>query len=86
MTTITLENVQHLALDLVAPSPDNVRTSLGELADLVRSVKATGIVVPLLVLPANAAGVHHIVAGHRRYAAAVKAGLETVVLAGISPV
>lgn len=78
MTTITLENVQHLALDLVAPSPDNVRTSLGELADLVRSVKATGIVVPLLVLPANAAGVHHIVAGHRRYAAAVKAGLETV--------
>jgi ParB/RepB/Spo0J family partition protein len=78
MTATTLETVQHLALGLVAPNPDNVRTSLGDMDDLVRSVKATGIVVPLLVLPANTEGVHHIVAGHRRYAAAVKAGLETV--------
>jgi ParB/RepB/Spo0J family partition protein len=78
MTTTTIETVQHLSLDLVAPHPDNVRTLLGDLDDLVRSLKSSGIIVPLLVLPADPDGVHHIVAGHRRYAAAVKAGLETV--------
>jgi ParB/RepB/Spo0J family partition protein len=81
MTTTTstiVETVQHLPIALVAPSPDNVRSSLGNLDDLVRSIKASGILVPLLVLPADAEGVHHIVAGHRRYAAAVKAGRESV--------
>ena len=81
MTTSTntiVETVQHVPIALVAPSPDNVRSSLGDLDDLVRSIKASGILVPLLVLPADAEGVHHIVAGHRRYAAAVKAGRESV--------
>jgi ParB family transcriptional regulator, chromosome partitioning protein len=71
MTTTTTETVQHLALTQVAPHAENVRGSLGNLDDLIRSVKTSGILAPLLVLPANDAGVHHIVAGHRRYAAVI---------------
>ena len=37
-----------------------------------------GIETPLVVLPTDSAGVHHIVAGHRRHAAAASAGLATV--------
>lgn len=58
------------------PHPDNPRRSLGDLAELTRSVKAHGVLMPLLVLPAGTDGDHHlIVAGHRRHAAAIEAGL-----------
>ena len=62
----------------VAAHPDNPRRHLGDLAELVRSMKAHGVLQPLLVLPANDDGVHLIVAGHRRHAAAAQAGLERV--------
>jgi ParB/RepB/Spo0J family partition protein len=63
--------------DLV-PHPDNPRGSLGDLTELVRSINAHGILEPLVVLPADDHGVHLIVAGHRRHAAALKAGVDTV--------
>jgi ParB/RepB/Spo0J family partition protein len=63
-----------LALDALRPHPDNPRTSLGDLTELSRSIRAQGILEPLLVLPANEAGEHLIIAGHRRHGAAVKAG------------
>jgi ParB/RepB/Spo0J family partition protein len=63
-----------LALDVLRPHPDNPRTSLGDLTELSRSIRAQGILEPLLVLPANEAGEHLIIAGHRRHGAAVKAG------------
>jgi ParB/RepB/Spo0J family partition protein len=63
-----------LALDVLRPHPDNPRTSLGDLTELSRSIRAQGILEPLLVLPANDAGEHLLIAGHRRHAAALKAG------------
>jgi ParB/RepB/Spo0J family partition protein len=63
-----------LALDVLRPHPDNPRTSLGDLTELSRSIRAQGILEPLLVLPANEHGEHLLIAGHRRHAAAVKAG------------
>jgi ParB/RepB/Spo0J family partition protein len=45
---------------------------------LSRSIKAQGIIVPLLVIPANDDGVHLIVAGHRRYAAALTVEVPTL--------
>ncbi|MFT3851357.1 MAG: ParB/RepB/Spo0J family partition protein [Ilumatobacteraceae bacterium] len=67
-------------LDLahLAPHPDNPRTNLGDLSELVRSINAHGILEPLVVLPADGNGMHLIVAGHRRHAAGLKAGVVTV--------
>ena len=75
--TDTVEHVLHLPLDLLADHPRNVRRHLGDLKDLTRSVRERGIETPLLVLAADRAGVHHIVAGHRRRAAEA-AGLTSV--------
>lgn len=63
----------------LAPHPDNPRGAhLGDLGELVRSVKAQGVLEPLIVLPAGNTGVHLVVAGHRRLAAARRAGLPEV--------
>ena len=62
----------------LAAHPDNPRRHLGDLTELVRSIKTHGVLQPLLVLPADDHGVHLIVAGHRRLAAAAQAGLAQV--------
>lgn len=62
----------------MAPHPDNPRTSLGDLSELVRSIRSHGIIEPLVVLPANDDGVYLIVAGRRRHAAGLKAGVTDV--------
>jgi ParB/RepB/Spo0J family partition protein len=72
--TDTVEHVQDISLDRLAPHPLNVRRSLGDLRELTRSIRERGIEVPLVVMPAEGDGVHHIVAGHRRRAAAEAAG------------
>jgi ParB family chromosome partitioning protein len=78
MTTATVEQVVELALDRLAPHPRNVRRSPGDLRELTRSIRDRGVETPLVVLPVDDAGVHHIVAGHRRHAAAAAAGRTTV--------
>ncbi|MGE3836109.1 MAG: ParB/RepB/Spo0J family partition protein [Acidimicrobiia bacterium] len=60
------------------PHPDNPRRALGDLSELTRSIRARGILQPLLVLPANEDGVYLIAAGVRRHAAAAKAGISDV--------
>jgi len=60
------------------PHPDNPRVSLGDLTELTRSIRSHGIIEPLVVLPANDAGVYLIVAGRRRHAAGLKAGVTDV--------
>ena len=78
MTTTTVEAVVEIDLGHLAPHPRNVRRSLGDLKDLTRSIRDRGIETPLVVIPADGNGVHHIVAGHRRRAAAETAGVLTV--------
>jgi ParB family chromosome partitioning protein len=63
----------------IHPHPDNVREDLGDLRDMVASVKAHGILQPLIVeahpeLP----GAYQLLAGHRRLAAAKQARVEQV--------
>ena len=62
----------------LAPHPDNPRSSLGDLTELVRSIRSHGILEPLVVLPADDDGVYRIIAGHRRHAAGIKAGVTDV--------
>ncbi len=75
MSTTTLI---HIDPALLVQHPANVRRSgLGDLRSLVRSVRAVGILEPLVVVPTDDGG-HRILAGHRRCAAAVEAGLPAV--------
>lgn len=66
--------------DVLRPSDDNPRRTMAmdDLADLAESIKARGIVQPLLVRPSADAGTYEVVAGHRRLAAAELAGLSEV--------
>lgn len=67
-----------LPLDRVRPSEHNVRTALGDVTSLAASVKAHGLLQPIVVYEADDDGTHEIVAGHRRHAAHVEAGLDTI--------
>lgn len=67
-----------LNLTDLAPHPDNPRTSLGDLTELTRSIRSHGIIEPLVVLPANDEGVYLVVAGRRRLAAGLRAGVTDV--------
>ncbi len=70
--------LREFPVEALAPHPDNPRGDLGDLTELARSIKAQGVLQPLLVLPAGEDGRHLIVAGHRRHAAAVQAKAATV--------
>ncbi|MCU0267311.1 MAG: ParB/RepB/Spo0J family partition protein [Acidimicrobiales bacterium] len=66
-----------LPIDSVVPAEDNLRRRTGDVRDLAASIASVGIVEPLLVSPVEGDR-YVIVAGHRRHAAAVKAGLGEV--------
>lgn len=66
-----------LPTDVVRPAPDNLRRRIGDVSGIVASIPTHGIIEPLVVAPQDD-GTYLIVAGHRRHAAAVKAGLATV--------
>ena len=80
LTTRAHETVgQIVPLDDVEPDPGQPRTSFGELAELVESVRSKGILEPILVR-SNPHGEPRwrIISGERRYRAARQAGLESV--------
>jgi ParB/RepB/Spo0J family partition protein len=69
----TAAELLSISVDDLVPHPDNPRTSLGDLDELARSIKAHGVLQPLVVLSPGDDGKHLIVTGHRRHAAAIKA-------------
>jgi ParB family chromosome partitioning protein len=58
----------------IDPNPNQPRQTLGDLAELTASVREKGVLEPLLVRRVN--GRYQIIAGERRYRAAVEAGLS----------
>jgi ParB family transcriptional regulator, chromosome partitioning protein len=71
--------LRELAVELVAPNPDQPRKRFDEeaLQALAESVKERGVVQPVLVRP-RPGGTYELVAGERRWRAARLAGLETL--------
>ena len=65
-----------IAISLLTAHPGNVRRDLDLSADFVASIEANGVLVPLRITPAD--GGYRVIDGHRRLAAAVKAGLAEV--------
>jgi ParB family chromosome partitioning protein len=61
-------------IDRVDPNPDQPRQVMGDLSELVASISEKGIIEPLVVRQRG--GRYQIVAGERRYQAAIRAGLR----------
>jgi len=68
-----------LPLSSIQPNPEQPRSEVGELGDLVSSIRDKGVLEPILVRRSPGAGPSGsgfvIVAGERRYRAALEAGL-----------
>lgn len=73
------QGVTEVAVTDVFPNPDQPRKNFDEnaLQELARSVKEHGVIMPLVVTRADG-GKYMIVAGERRYRAAIRAGLEKI--------
>src|SRR3984893_8879833 len=69
---------QQIDIDLIEPSPFQPRTRFREeaLEELARSIKASGIIQPLVVRPVG--NRFQLIAGERRWRAAQRAGLPKV--------
>jgi ParB family chromosome partitioning protein len=65
-----------VAIELVDPNPLQPRQSMGDLSELMASVAEKGIIEPLVVRARK--GRYQIIAGERRYHAAVQVGLREV--------
>lgn len=63
--------------ELLDPNPEQPRVEIGDLSELIESVKDKGVLEPLLVKPA-AGGRWMIIAGERRWRAARACGLKEV--------
>jgi ParB family chromosome partitioning protein len=65
---------QMVPIDLLDPNPAQPRQVMGDLSELMASVAEKGIIEPLIVRPRG--GRFQIIAGERRYHAAVQVGLR----------
>ncbi len=66
-----------LPVDIIDPNPFQPRSQMGDLAELVVSVKERGVLEPLIVRAA-AGGRFQLISGERRLRAAQAAGLKSV--------
>jgi ParB family chromosome partitioning protein len=66
-----------IPLEEIETNPDQPRTSVGDLKELAKSIEAKGVLEPLLVRPMGD-GRYRIIAGERRFRAAMEAGLTEV--------
>lgn len=74
---------KHVPLSAIEPNRDQPRSDFGDLSDLVASIRDRGVLEPILVRPAGDGergvdGRLRIIAGERRYRAALEAGLFEV--------
>lgn len=66
-----------IPIEEIETNPDQPRSNVGDLTELRRSIEARGVLEPLLVRP-MAEGRYRIIAGERRFRAALEAGLAEV--------
>jgi ParB family chromosome partitioning protein len=67
-----------ISVELIDPNPEQPRVEIGNLDELIASVKDKGVLEPLLVKPSRASGRWMIIAGERRWRAARAAELREV--------
>ena len=72
------DSLKHLPINAISPNPYQARTVWNEqeLAELTESVKANGIIQPIIVRPAGTG--YQLIAGERRFRAAKMASLPNI--------
>lgn len=68
-----MNNIQMIDVNRLHPHPDNPRKDVGDVTELADSVKHSGVMQNLTVVPYE--GDYRVIIGHRRLAAAKEAGL-----------
>jgi len=63
-----------LSIDQIDPNPDQPRQAMGDLSELMASIAEKGVIEPIVVRVKG--GRYQIIAGERRYQAAVQVGLR----------
>lgn len=77
--TIPKQSVTHLPVLSLVPHPGNIRNNIGDVDELALSIREQGIIQPIVVTEhPTKLGKWLILAGHRRKAAAERAGLAQV--------
>ena len=73
-----VSDLRHIKLSEIVTDPDQPRRSFDELSieELSASIREHGVLQPIVVAPHE--GAYMVVAGERRYRAAVKAGLDKI--------
>lgn len=89
LTTRTDNSIGKLvALSAVVPDPDQPRSAMGDLSELVASIRHVGVLEPILVRPlsddgegersASVGQAYKIISGERRFRASMEAGLSEI--------
>ena len=68
--------IRMISLDKIDPNPRQARSELGNLEELVASIRAKGVLEPILVRPRNDR--YEIIAGERRFVASKNVGLNEI--------
>jgi len=71
-------NLQMLPIDLIKPDLNQPRKQFRHIDSLAKSIEEKGIIQPIIVSIKNKDGFYTIIAGERRYRAALEAGLLTL--------
>ncbi len=69
-------SIRMIEITNIMPNPHQARNELGNIKELVASIKEKGVLEPILIRPKN--GKYEIIAGERRYMAAKTAGLKNM--------
>lgn len=81
--------IEYIPVEMLHPHPDNPRKNIGDISELTESIRHSGIMQNLTVVPCTGYyfGDYTVIIGHRRLAAAKAAGLKTVpcVIAELDP-
>jgi ParB family chromosome partitioning protein len=64
-----------IPIDKLQPNPNQPRVEIGDLSELVASIREVGVLEPLLVRPSDVGGRFMIISGERRYRASLEVGL-----------
>lgn len=73
-----LRGLALVPLSELRPSPDNIRERLTDIDDLAQSIREVGMIQPIIAQRVPGHDNLQIIAGHRRYAAAKRLGLNEV--------
>jgi len=73
-----------IPVDKIETNREQPRSNLGDLSELTESIRMRGVLEPLLVRPMADTKNYQLIAGERRFQAAIEAGLEEVPCVEIS--